>query len=748
MTTNSPQRSEEDREFAAITEAEIWEEARDRLQICAEAEGDNRTRAKEATMFREGQQWDPEPGIDDEIELTINLTDAMCDRVENNIRQQRPRGKVHPVGDGADIEIAQIINGIGRHIELRSEASIAYDAAASQALDGGWGYFRLIAEYLNPRSFQKELRILPILNAFTVYMDPAAIMPHGGDQNWCLISVKMQRQEYRRRYRNAENASWQDMGLAEGVREWDDKEEIRLAEYFRVREKPEQLYQIRGKDQQGNPLEFTKYLSEMPRNPDGALMKIDEANLHLAAKGFEIVGNRASVKRQIEWFRLNGLKVVERQQIPGEYIPVFRVEGKAKDIDGKIRRRGMVEAMMDPARMVNYGNVAKIKRLGLTPKSPWVAWEGQLDGHPEWDDANQKAYPVLTVKPVIIETSSGPVLLPAPVRQPPAQIEQGFSEFVQGMQSNLMAIGGMPQEPGQDQQGVVVSGRALQRRQFLSDQSHYLYYDKLTLAIAQLWRCMVPWIQVYYSEERMQRIIGEDSTPEMVKINHQGGEVDEESGVAKVKNDMSVGTYDIVMDTGPGYETKREEGAENLIDLMKVGPLAEIIAKTGPDLVFRSIDHPYMQELADRLMATNDDGMEKIMEGLSARAKNIVQALQKELQALKQENQTLQQDLKGGITKAHLAAAVQAHDTEIKARTTIHDVDSRDRTKVDVAEIQAASKILDTRVAANGASDQAERQFLHEGQQAELDRQFTSSEAAADRILQASSQDQPQGAQQ
>jgi hypothetical protein len=516
-------RSESDREFAAVTEKEIWEESRDRLQTCIEAESDNRTRAKEAMLFREGDQWGDAgtSDIDDSIELTINLTDAMVERVENNIRQQRPRGKVHPVADGADIEIAEVINGIGRHVELRSDAGIAYDTAASCALDGGWGYFRMFPEYLDPRSFQKDLRIQPIRNPFSVYMDPAAIMPHGGDQNWCLLSVKMKRQEYRRRYPAATNAAWEDMGLSEGRRDWDDKEEIRLAEYFRIREKPEQLYLMRTKDGQ----EFTKYLSEMPRDPDtGMLLSIDEARLRLAAMEIEIIDDRASVKRQVEWFRVNGLKVIERQQLPGMYIPVFRVEGKAKDIDGKVRRRGMVEAMMDPARMVNYGEVAKIKRLGLTPQAPWVAAEGQLDGHPEWTDGNQKAYPVLTYKPVTIQTSQGEIPIPPPARQMPAQLEQGFSEFTQGMRSNLMGVAGMPSEPGQDQQGQVVSGRAIDRRQFLSDQSHFRYYDNVTLAIAQCWRCMVPWIQVYFSEERMQRIIGEDSTPQMVKLNEKASE--------------------------------------------------------------------------------------------------------------------------------------------------------------------------------------------------------------------------------
>ena len=741
-SNRAPARSEEDREFAAITEAEIWEEARDRLQIAIEAESDNRTRAKTAILFREGEQWDEEPGgsiSEDEPEITINLTDAMVERVENNIRQQRPRGKVHPVGDGADIETAEVLNGLGRHVELRSEASVAYDTATTQALNGGWGYFRLIAEYLDPKSFQKDLRILPIRNQFTVYMDPGAIMPHGGDAMWCLISVKMKRQEYRRRYPTAQNAAWSDLGISEGRREWDDKEEIRLAEYFRIREKPEKLYQLRHFDGR----EFTKYRSELPRKPDGSLMALEDAKAELAARGIAITGERDSIKRQVEWFRLNGLKVMERQQIPGTYIPVFRVEGKAVDIDGMVRRRGMVEPMMDAARMVNYGEVAKIKRLGLAPKAPWVGWEGQFDGHPEWDDANQKTYSKLVVKPIVIETSSGAQLLPPPVRQAPAQIEQGFSEFVQGMRSNLMALASMPNEPGQDAQGVVVSGAAMRRRQYLSDQGHFRYYDNETLAICQLWRVMVEWFPVYFSEERMQRIIGEDSTPEMVKLNEKTTEPgDDGNPVAKVKNDLSVGTYDVVMDTGPGYETKREEGAENLIDLMKVGPLAEIIAKSGADLVFRSIDHPYMQELADRLMATNPDGLKKIMDGLSTRAKNIVMAMQKQIDALKNELQQTQQDMKAGITKAHMAAVVKAHDTEVSARTKIHDTDTGYRRAIDVAEINAGGKLLDSHVIKGHEAAALERQLSHGAEQSELDRQHASSEADIDRIMQA---DQPQG---
>lgn len=713
-------RTDEDREFAAISAGAIWEEAKDRLRICAESEADNRKRAKRAMLFREGDQWDHDvttTASEDTPELTINLCDALVKRVENNIRQQRPRGKCHPVGEGADTEIAEIINGIGRHVETRSEASVAYDTAAACALTAGWGYFRLVAEYTHPKSFHKDLRILPIRNIFTVHMDPAVMMPSGADQTWCIISMKMKRQEYRRRYPNAINANWEDITRDESRLEWEDKEEVRLAEYFRIRDKEEKLYLIRTATGE----EFTRYRSEFPRDPEtGHIMTVDTFGKFLKSRQMAIDGERDSVKRQVEWFRLNGVQVVERQQVPGSYIPVFKVEGNATDIDGKVLRRGMVESMQDPARMVNYGEVAKIKRLGLTPKAPWVAAEGQLDGHPEWNDANTRSYSVLTYKPIVIETSSGPMMPPPPARQPPTQIEQGFSEFVQSMRSNLMAVAGMPNEPGQDPQGgEVVSGRALKRRQWLSDQAHFQYYDNLTLAIAQCWRVMVEWIPVYYSEKRMQRIIGEDETPQMVPINHESEEQDDDgNAIKKIKNDLSVGRYDVVMDTGPGYETKREEGAENLIGLLKVPSLAEIISKTGSDLVFRSIDHPYMQELADRLTATNPEGMEKIMEGLSSKAKSIVQYLQKQNQNLQQQLQQTQADLKYGITKSHLDAAVKAHDVEESNLTKRIDTQVRARTSLSVEEIRAGGKIIDTHVKAGHEAAAAER-MIKSAEQAE-----------------------------
>ena len=731
QASNAPvERTDEDREFAAISDADIWEEARDRLDIAHDAYKENRARAKEAMLFRDGEQWGDdvnEIDVEDNIELTINLTDTFVRRVVNNIKQQRPRGKCHPAGDGADIELAEIINGIGRHVETRSEASIAYDLAAERAVDAGEGYFRLISEYESPRSFRKDLRILPIRNIFSVDMDPGAIMPSGADQNWCIISVLMKRQEYKRRYPKAKNVNWNDLDRQTNRLSWEDKETVRLAEYFRIREKPEMLYQI--VDKQGQ--EHMLYRSEL-KQITGAVALEDVVNA-LTRAGARVISERMSVKRQVEWFRLNGLEVVERQEIPGSFIPVFRVEGNVVDIDGKIRRKGMVTGLMDAARMVNYGEVAKIKRLGLAPKAPWVAAEGQLDGHPEWDNANQKAYPVLTYKPILLETGGLPVMVPPPARQEPAQIEAGFSDFVQGMRSNLMALAGAPNEPGQDERGVVVSGRAMEKRQYLSDQSHFQYYDNLTQAIAQCWRVIAEWIPAYFSEpNRVQRIIGEDSTPQMVTLN----QTDESDGEKRIRNDLSVGKYDVVMDTGPGYDTKREEGADNMIELLKIPPLAEIIAKTAPDLVFRSIDHPYMQELADRLMAANPDGLKKVMEGMSSRAKSVIQSLANENTALKEKLRAAEMEVKQGLQKAHMAAVVKAHDTEVRADTALK-----------VKEIEVTGKMIDARAERDHDARQFEKQITHDATLTATTMSNDNLNAAADRAAAAQQQQTTPGEQ-
>src|SRR5580698_4844050 len=95
----------------AATDDEVFQELCDRLRIAMEAEGENRVKGIECLEFLDGHQWDDDIYNQRKMarrpSLTINHTRTFRNRVVNNMRQQRPRIKVHPVGDGADTDTAE-----------------------------------------------------------------------------------------------------------------------------------------------------------------------------------------------------------------------------------------------------------------------------------------------------------------------------------------------------------------------------------------------------------------------------------------------------------------------------------------------------------------------------------------------------------------------------------------------------------------------------------------------------------------
>ena len=139
------------------------EEARARLQLVIEADGGNRASAMDDIRFAAGDQWPIEIKMQRQLDrrpcLTINNTDTFCRSVVNNMRQQRPRMKVHPVGNGADVPLSTVIQGLLRHIEVSSNADTAYDTAADSMVRMGWGYWRVLAKYSDEKSFDQDLYI-------------------------------------------------------------------------------------------------------------------------------------------------------------------------------------------------------------------------------------------------------------------------------------------------------------------------------------------------------------------------------------------------------------------------------------------------------------------------------------------------------------------------------------------------------------------------------------------------------------
>ena len=199
---------------------------------------------------------------------------------------------------------------------------------------------------------------------------------------------------------------------------------------------------------------------------------------------------------------------------------------------------------------------------------------------------------------------------------------------------DLKAVAGMF-DPALGAGGNETSGQMVSKRQQQSDLSNFHFYDNLTRSIRWTGLVLLDLIPHYYDTERTIRIIGEDGNPEAIKINEKAAD--------KILNDMSVGRYDIVMDTGPGYDSKREQASEMMMNIMKAFPK---IGEAAGDLIVRQMDFPGANALADRIAMSNplaqiDKEMPKNLDPkvqqMLAQAMGQVKHLQGQLEELNKE---------------------------------------------------------------------------------------------------------------
>jgi hypothetical protein len=87
-----------------------------------------------------------------------------------------------------------------------------------------------------------------------------------------------------------------------------------------------------------------------------------------------------------------------------------------------------------------------------------------------------------------------------------------------------------------------------------------------------------------------------DGETELVEINQTVP--DKETGEDIIINDLSLGKYDVVAETGPAFSTQRQESAEQIISLISQSPLFEGIAM---DLVAKDLPILESKELTKRV---------------------------------------------------------------------------------------------------------------------------------------------------
>ena len=155
----------------------LLEKIRKRYTIMTEADEYNRRLAMDDMKFVNvpGSQWDYNMKIErgNRPCYEFNKLRITCKRIINEMRANRPSGKVRGTEDG-DKETAEIYEGLIRNIWNVSDGDTVIDTAAEYQVTSGMGAWRIITEYANDNAFDQDIKIEQIQNPFCLYADPSA----------------------------------------------------------------------------------------------------------------------------------------------------------------------------------------------------------------------------------------------------------------------------------------------------------------------------------------------------------------------------------------------------------------------------------------------------------------------------------------------------------------------------------------------------------------------------------------------
>ena len=551
--------------------------------------------------------------------LTINKLPQHVRQVTNDQRQNRPTGKVIPADDKADIDVAEVFNGMVRHIEYISDADVAYDTACENQVSYGEGYIRLLTEYCEDNTFDQDIKIGRVRNSFSVYMDPTIQDPCGQDAKWCFVTEDIPKAEYERKYPDsAPITTLQTLGVGDqNLSQWLNEDTIRIADYYYVDYDKSTLNLYPGNVTAFEGTPEDKQLRAIYGKPKKS---------------------RESDRPKIKYCKINGYEILEERDWAGQYIPIVRIVGNEFEVDGRLYVSGLVRNAKDAQRMYNYWVSQEAEMLALAPKAPFIGYGGQFEGYEnQWKTANTTNWPYLEVNPDV--TDGAGATLPLPQRAQPPMASSGLLQAKAGASEDIKASTGQ-YNASLGMTSNERSGKAILARQREGDVGTYHYGDNLARGVRYLTRQLIDLIPKIYDTQRIARIIGEDGETSMVKIDPTQQEpvkkIMDQNGIVidKIYN-PGVGKYDVVATTGPGYATKRQEALEAMGQLLQGNP--NLWAVAG-DLFVKNMDWPGAQEMAKRFAKTIDP---KLMQDGDKPPE--LQAAEQQIQAMGQEMEQMHQ---------------------------------------------------------------------------------------------------------
>jgi hypothetical protein len=506
-----------------------------------------------------GAQW--EGNLLDQFEnkprLEVNKVALSVMRIINEYRNNRVTVDFTSKDGTANDKLADVCDGLYRADEKDSIANEAYDNAFEEAVGGGFGAWRLRADYEdheNDEDERQRILIEPIYDAdSSVWFDLDSKRQDKADAKVCFVINSLTYDSYLSEYGD-DPASWPKT-VHQYEFDWLTPDVVYVAEYYRVEEVSETVRIFETLD--GSEERYTTY----------DFKEDEQLEEMLAAVGTREVRQKRVKKKKVHKYIMSGAKILEDcGYIAGKCIPIIPVFGKRWFVDNIERCMGHVRLAKDAQRLKNMqlSKLAEISALSTVEKP--ILLPEQVAGHQVmWSEDNLKDYPYLLVNPISDANGNQAISGPVGYTKPP-QIPPAMAALLQITETDMMQI--MGNQTGGEEIASNISGKAVELIQTRLDMQTFIYMSNFSKSMR---RCGEVWLSmatdVYVEEERKMKIIDVTETVDSVTLMTPAIS---EMGEVITENDLSQATFDVDVEVGPSSSTKKQATVRALTGMMQI----------------------------------------------------------------------------------------------------------------------------------------------------------------------------------
>lgn len=505
-----------------------------------------------------GAQWEGPLSnqFENKPKFEVNKVHLSVIRIINEYRNNRITVDFVSKDGSANDKLADTCDGLYRADEQDSGAEEAYDNAFEEAVGGGFGAWRLRAEYEDeedPEDERQRIRIEPIYDAdSSVFFDLNAKRQDKADAKHAFVLTAMSPEAYESEY-DDDPASW-PKSIHQSEFDWNTPDVVFVAEYYCVELVKETAYIWRSLDG-----EETVY-----RDSDFA--EDEELRDRLTAIGSREVREKKVKCKKVRKYIMSGAKVLEDcGYLPGKCIPIVPMYGKRWFVDNVERCMGHVRLATDVQRLKNMqlSKLGEISALSSIEKP--IFTPEQVAGHEVmWANDNLKNFPYLLAN-TITDANGQQIAAGALDYTRSPQIPAAMAALLQITETDMQDLLGNQQAGEQLQPNM--SGKAVELIQNRLDMQTFIYMSNMAKAVkrsGEIWLSMAK--DVLVEDGRKMKSVAYDGSTGSVELRRP---VMGDAGM-ELENDLSSAKFDVAVDVGPSSSSKRSATVRALTGMMTI----------------------------------------------------------------------------------------------------------------------------------------------------------------------------------